>query len=70
MGGVLPRRPVYCYPQTGTLLFMSSGLCHEKQLGENSYTHTDVKFVMYKSSKSLQWEKVIVFALHTYKMNL
>lgn len=34
---------------------------------EKSYIHIDnnVKFIMYKSSKSLQSEKVIVFALHT-----
>lgn len=34
---------------------------------EKSYIHIDnnVEFIMYKSSKSLQSEKVIVFALHT-----
>lgn len=34
---------------------------------EKSYIHIDnnVKFILYKSSKSLQSEKVIVFALHT-----
>lgn len=34
---------------------------------EKSYIHIDnnVKFIIYKSSKSLQSEKVIVFALHT-----